>query len=76
MSQTETLEATSSDAWPISTQMEALKRVLLHAQSHEGDSRVTTGFFLCLYNGNRFPIDMTKFRLLDKPIFDDCLHIL
>ena len=55
--------------------MDAFKRVWLHAQSHEGDSRVTTGFLLCLYNGNRFPFDMTNFRMLNKPIFDDYTHI-
>jgi len=33
-------------------------------------------FLLGLYNGDRFPFDLTDLRRLDDPIFEDCMHVL
>ncbi len=56
--------------------LEALKRLLPLAQGHTGQCRVIARFLVGLYNGTRFPFDLTNFRLLDKKIFKDCLVIL
>lgn len=54
----------------------ALRRLLPIAQSDTGQSGVIARFLLNLYNGNRFPFDMTDFRRLDSAVFDDCLAVL
>jgi len=45
----------------------------------EGDSiqcRRVASFLLGLYNGTRFPFDLTDLRGLDFDLFDDCLDVL
>lgn len=54
----------------------ALRRLLPIAQSDTGQSSVVARFLLNLYNGDRFPFDMTDFRRLDSRVFDDCLAVL
>ena len=55
---------------------EALARLLPVALRDTGQSRVIVRFLLNLYNGNRFPFDMTDFRLLDHSLFVDCMTVL
>jgi hypothetical protein len=31
---------------------------------------------MSLYNGNRFPFDLTDFRALDTDLFKDCMTVL
>lgn len=53
-----------------------LQRLLEIAHRGTGQSRVVARFLLSLYNGDRFPFDLTDFRCLDPDIFKDCLHVL
>ena len=55
---------------------EALTRLLPVALRDSGQSRVIARFLLNLYNGNRFPFDMTDFRRLDHNLFVDCMTVL
>jgi hypothetical protein len=56
--------------------VQALKRLLPIARSDTGQSSVVARFLLNLYNGDRFPFDMTDFRRLDFQVFDDCMAVL
>lgn len=56
--------------------VEALKRLLAVAQGNSGQCRYVAGFLLGLYNGNRFKVDLTDFRCLDRKIFQDCMAVL
>jgi hypothetical protein len=44
--------------------------------TYSGQCRIVAKFLLGLYNGNRFPFDLTDFRCLDTEIFKDCLAVL
>lgn len=55
---------------------EALRRLLPVAQRDTGQSSVIARFLLNLYNGDRFPFDLTDLRRLDYELFDDCLAVL
>ena len=54
----------------------ALHRLLPIAQGHSGQCRYVAAFLLGLYNGQRFPFDLTDFRGLDLSIFNDCMAVL
>lgn len=54
----------------------ALDRVWKHAQGLTGQCRITSAFLLGLYNGRRFPFDLTSFRGLDDDLVRDCLIVL
>ena len=54
----------------------ALKRLLPMAQGPSGQCRHVAAFLLGLYNGERFPFDMTRLRALDIDIFEDCMAVL
>lgn len=54
----------------------ALRRLLPIAQRDTGQSSVVARFLLNLYNGDRFPFDMTDLRRLDYEVFDDCIAVL
>lgn len=54
----------------------ALRRLLPIAQRDTGQSSVVARFLLNLYNGDRFPFDMTDLRRLDYELFDDCIAVL
>lgn len=54
----------------------ALRRLLPVAQRDTGQSSVIARFLLNLYNGNRFPFDLTDLRRLDYELFDDCMAVL
>lgn len=57
-------------------QIEALRRLWGIAQGNSGQCRYVAAFLLGLYNGNRFPFDLTNFRALDEEIVADCLAAL
>lgn len=54
----------------------ALKRLLPIAESDTGQSRRIARFLLGLYNGTRFPFDLTELRCIDFDLFEDCLAVL
>lgn len=54
----------------------ALRRLLPIAQRDTGQSSVVARFLLSLYNGERFPFDLTDLRRLDYELFDDCMAVL
>jgi hypothetical protein len=54
----------------------ALHRLLPVAQRDTGQSMVIARFLLNLYNGERFPFDMTDLRRLDHKLFNDCMAVL
>jgi len=54
----------------------ALRRLLPIAQRDTGQSSVVARFLLNLYNGDRFPFDLTDMRRLDFEVFDDCMAVL
>lgn len=56
--------------------LEALRRLWTIANGHSGQCRHVAAFLLGLYNGRRFPFDLTNFRCLDTEIFRDCLTVL
>ena len=60
----------------IAAGVEALHRLWPIAQSDTGQSSVVARFLLSLYNGDRFPFDLTDFRRLDIALFDDCMAVL
>ena len=55
---------------------EALARLFKVAQGHSGQCRYIAAFLLGLYNGNRFPFDLTDFRAIDGALFDDCVAVM
>ena len=55
---------------------EALKRLMVVAQRDHGASRRVAAFLLGLYNGQRFPFDLTELRGLDHVLFEDCMVAL
>lgn len=54
----------------------ALRRLLPIAQNSSGQCRYVAAFLLGLYNGSRFPFDLTNLRAVDRAIFDDCIAVL
>ena len=54
----------------------ALHRLVAIAKGDTGQCSRVRLFLLGLYNGHRFPFDLTQLRGLDKPIFDDCMAVL
>lgn len=54
----------------------ALKRLFDIAHGHSGQCRKVAAFLLSLYNGQRFPFDLTDCRTVDAEIFDDMLLVL
>lgn len=54
----------------------ALKRLMVVAEGHSGQCRFIARFLLGLYNGDRFPFDLTDLRCIDQDLFDDCMMVL
>ena len=54
----------------------ALSELLPVALSDTGQSGVVAKFLLGLYNGRRFPFDLTEFRRLDRKLFENCQAVL
>jgi hypothetical protein len=55
---------------------EALRRLFAVAQGDSGQCRFIARFLLGLYNGQRFPFDLTVLRAIDVELFDDCIAVL
>ncbi len=54
----------------------ALLRLFQVAQGDTGQSGRIARFLLGLYNGPRFPFDLTDFRAIDRALFADCMAVL
>lgn len=54
----------------------ALRRLLPIAQGCTGQSERVARILLGLYNGHRFPLDLTNLRSLDYPIMEDVIAVL
>lgn len=54
----------------------ALRRLFDVAHGHSGQCRYVAAFLLGLYNGSRFPFDLTDFRAVDSEIVDDFERVL
>jgi hypothetical protein len=54
----------------------ALRRLLAVAENHSGQCRHVARFLLGLYNGDRFPFDLTDFRCIDDALYEDCMRVL
>ena len=55
---------------------EALQRLYEAATGPSGQCMSVARFLLALYNGQRFPMDLSELRGLDAALFEDCMHIL
>lgn len=55
---------------------EALQRLYVTACRDTGQARKIAAFLLGLYNGDRFPFDLTDLRGLDDGLFEDCMTVL
>jgi hypothetical protein len=56
--------------------LEALHRLYEVACRDSGQCRFVARFLLGLYNGQRFPFDLTDLRGLDSALFEDCMTVL
>lgn len=54
----------------------ALSRLAKIAQGDTGQASTVRLFLLGLYNGHRFPFDLTNLRGLDLQLFLDCMAVL
>mgnify|MGYP003601165290 CR=1 FL=1 len=54
----------------------ALRRLYELAIRDSGQCRYIAHFLLGLYNGSRFPFDLTELRALDDNLFEDCMAVL
>lgn len=57
---------------------QALIRIWNHTQQHSGTTgaRVCASVLLGLYNGARFPMDLTDLRSLDDELRRDCIEVI
>lgn len=56
--------------------LQALQRLIQIAQSTTGQSRTITSFLMGLVNNSHCRINLTDLRLLDVPVFEDCVSVL
>lgn len=56
--------------------VEALQRLYDVACGHSGQCRFIARFLLGLYNGDRFPFDLTDLRCIDDELYEDCIRVL
>jgi len=56
--------------------VEALQRLYKVACGHSGQCRFIARFLLSLYNGDRFPFDLTDLRGIDDALYEDCIRVL
>lgn len=59
-----------------SSGLDSLQRLFELAHGNSGQCRHVARFLLGLYNGTRFPFDLTDFRCVDASIFEDMLRVL
>ena len=70
------MKPSDSDKEFIDASIAALHRLWEIAWRNSGQPRHVARFLLSLYNGERFPFDLSDFRCLDTKIFEDCLLVL
>ena len=56
--------------------VEALRVLWDVANGHSGQSRFIAAFLLGLYNGARFPFDLTDLRCVDSALYEHCGAVL
>jgi len=61
---------------PTKTQLDSLEALWLMARQDHGGAIVAARFLLGLYNGARFPFDLTELRRLDSANFRHVLNVL
>lgn len=54
----------------------ALLRLVDVAHGCTSQPRIAARFLLSIFDGDRFPFDLTDFHCLDAHIFSDCLIVL
>lgn len=54
----------------------ALHQLFAVAKRDSGQCRYIAGFLLGLYNGRRFPFDLTDLRAIDDDLFEACMVVL
>lgn len=54
----------------------SLRHLFRVAHDHSGQCRYVARFLLGLYNGTRFPFDLTDFRCIDRELFEHCMVVL
>lgn len=54
----------------------ALERLIKVGMRDTGQSHVCGRFLLGLYNGPKYPFDLTELRRLDNELLEDCLSVL
>jgi hypothetical protein len=54
----------------------ALQRLVNIAQNDTGQAVTVRRLLLGLYNGYRFPFDLTRLRGLDSALYDDCMAVI
>lgn len=55
---------------------QALLRLMEVAEGDSGQCRHVAAFLLSLYNSDRFPMQMDRFRAIDTRLFRDCMAVL
>ena len=55
---------------------ESLKVLWDVANRDSGQCRVIAAFLLGLYNGMRFPFDLTDLRCIDRALYEHCMNVL
>jgi hypothetical protein len=72
-----TVEATNRTRAHVATEgVAALNRLYEIALRDSGQCRIVASFLAGLYNGRRFPFDLTDLRCVDDAIFEDCMALL
>ena len=72
-----TVEAANRTRAHVATEgVAALKRLYEIALRDSGQCRIVASFLAGLYNGQRFPFDLTDLRCVDDAIFEDCMALL
>ncbi len=56
--------------------VESLKVLYQVANGHSGQCRYIAAFLLGLYNGARFPFDLTDLRCIDRELYEHCMAVL
>jgi hypothetical protein len=54
----------------------SLRHLFALAQRDSGQSRYIARFLAGLYNGSRFPFDLTDLRCIDTTLFEHCINVL
>jgi hypothetical protein len=63
--------------YPTKQQAQTLGELWVIATHHDhGGAQVVARLLLSLYNGTRFPFDLTNLRRLDEATFEKCLDML